>query len=547
MDLSVIIVNYNVRHFLEQCLLSVRKASENVECEIFVVDNNSADGSCSMVIRQFPEVKLIRNLYNAGFSVANNQAIRRSSGRFILLLNPDTLVEEDTFTMCLSFMKEHPDAGALGVKMINGSGKLLPESKRALPTPGTAFFKMSGLSVLFPKSQLFNRYYLGHLDDSATSEAEVISGAFMFIRKDVLDKTGLLDEDFFMYGEDIDLSYRILKTGYRNYYYPEVRIIHYKGESTGKANISYIIHFYKAMLIFVKKHFSGTGNRSLIFIIGFAVYFWGIIAIMKNFFRRVFLPLADALLLFTFFKLIIPVWEDYRFGGDYDYPALFTSLVVPAFTLVTVLSVYFTGGYRLPSRILNTLKGIVISSAAILVVYSLVPLDYRFSRAVILLGGLTAFIVILLNRLILVAAGSSLIVNPFPKIRRTIIVGEEEGVANIRNLLNDSESEYDLVGRVSVREDDQGQDVLGNLNQIREVIRINRINEIIYLTRELTASQIIDSMHLVSDCNVAIKIAPSGEKLIIGSKSVRHRKDLLPESETIFTVRSSVNTKEAAD
>ena len=166
MDLSVIIVNYNVRHFLEQCLHSVRKASENTDCEIFVVDNNSADGSCSMVIRHFPEVRLIRNLHNAGFSAANNQAIRLSTGKFILLLNPDTLVEEDTFTRCLTFMKGHPDAGALGVKMINGNGKLLPESKRALPTPGTAFFKMSGLSILFPRSRLFNRYYLGHLDSS---------------------------------------------------------------------------------------------------------------------------------------------------------------------------------------------------------------------------------------------------------------------------------------------------------------------------------------------------------------------------------------------
>jgi len=547
MDLSVIIVNYNVRYFLEQCLQSVRKASENVDCEIFVVDNNSADGSCSMVIREFPEVKLIRNLHNAGFSVANNQAIRFSSGKFILLLNPDTLVEEDTFTRCLTFMKEHPDAGALGVKMINGSGKLLPESKRALPTPGIAFFKMSGLSVLFPKSQLFNRYYLGHLDDSATSEAEVISGAFMFIRKEALDKTGLLDETFFMYGEDIDLSYRILKSGYRNYYYPEVRIIHYKGESTGKGNISYIVHFYKAMLIFIRKHFSETGNRSFIFIIGFAVYFWGFVALMKNFLRKGFLPLADTLLLFTFFKLIIPVWENYRFGVEYKYPVLFTGIIVPAYTLATVLSVYLSGGYRLPSRLADTLKGIIISSAAILVIYSLVPLDYRFSRAVLVLGGLTALIVISLNRLILLAAGASLIRNPFPKIRRTIIVGEEIGVNNIRNLLNDSEIKYNIVGRVSVREDDPGQDVLGNLEQIKEVIRINRINEIIFLTRELTASQIIDTMHLVSDCNVTIKIAPSGEKLIIGSKSLKHRKEVLPEGDSLFRIMSSRNTKDSAE
>jgi GT2 family glycosyltransferase len=534
MELSVIIVNYNVRHFLEQCLQSVRKASEKVECEIFVVDNNSADGSCSMVINQFPEVRLIRNLHNAGFSAANNQAIRVSSGEFILLLNPDTLVEEDTFSRCLEFMRGHADAGAIGVKMINGSGKLLPESKRAIPTPGTAFFKMSGLSVLFPKSQLFNRYYLGHLDDSSTSEAEVLSGAFMFIRKEALEKTGLLDETFFMYGEDIDLSYRILKAGYKNYYYPEVRIIHYKGESTGKGNISYIVHFYQAMLIFIRKHFTGKGYRSYIFIISAAVYFWGFISIMKNFFRRGFLPIADAVLLFSFFKLIIPAWENYKFGTDYNYPALFTGIIVPAYTLATVFSIYLSGGYRLPSKLTDTLKGIIISAAVILAMYSLVPLEFRFSRAVVVLGGLAALIIIPLVRMILAFTGSSLIKNPFPKTRRTVIVGDDVGVANIRNLVEDSEIKYNIVGRVSVRQDDPGQDVLGNLEQIKEVIRINRINEIIFSTRELTASQIINSMHLVSDCNVTIKIAPSGEKLIIGSKSVKHSKDILAAGDSIL-------------
>ena len=525
MDLSIIIVNYNVRHFLEQCLHSVRKASEDIDCEIFVVDNNSADGSCSMLISQFPEVKLIRNLYNAGFSVANNQAIRLSTGKFILLLNPDTLVEENTFTRCLAFMNEHPAAGALGVKMINGNGKLLPESKRALPTPGTAFFKMSGLSVLFPKSQLFNRYYLGHLDSSTTTEAEVISGAFMFIRKEALEKAGLLDETFFMYGEDIDLSYRLLKAGYKNYYFPETKIIHYKGEST-KGNINYIVHFYKAMVIFVKKYYMENGHRGFFYIVRTAVYFWGLIALLKNFFKRIFLPVFDALLLSTLFSLIIPLWENYRFGGGYSYPDLFHKIIVIGYTAVTVLTVFLAGGYKLPSKLMDVIKGIAFSTIAILVIYSMLPLDLRFSRVVVLFGGLSALIIIPFYRFLLSLTGLEFVINPLTKTRRTVIAGDEDGLNNIKDLIKDSGSNYLIIGRVSARQDDLGSDVLGNLEQIKEIIRINRINEVIFSTKGLSASQIINTMHLLSDSNVKIHIAPTGEKLIIGNKSINRRKDV---------------------
>ena len=537
MDLSVIIVSYNVRHFLEQCLHSVRKASEKTDCEIFVVDNNSADGSCSMVIRQFPEVKLIRNLYNAGFSVANNQAIRLSSGKFILLLNPDTLVEEDTFSRCIAFMDGIPDAGALGVKMINGSGKLLPESKRALPSPGTAFFKMSGLTFLFPRSRLFNRYYLGNLDSSTTSQAEIISGAFMFIRKEALDKTGLLDEAFFMYGEDIDLSYRLLKAGYKNYYFPEVKIIHYKGESTRKGNINYIIHFYNAMLIFVKKHYLENGYGGFFYIIRTAVYFWGLIALIRNLLRKVFLPLADATLLFVLYMLIIPLWENWRFGGEYRYPDIFHKIIITSYTVVTALAIFLSGGYKLPSKLMNAIKGIAYSTTAILVIYSLLPFDFRFSRAVVLLGGLSALIIIPLYRFLLSITGLGLVVNPLIKSKRTVIAGDEEGFNNIRDLLKCSGVNSIIIGRVSARRDDLGPEILGNIDQVKEIIRINRVNEIIFSTRGLSASQIINSMHLLSDLNVKIHIAPVGEKLIIGSKSVDHRKDIFSVGNSIFRLR----------
>jgi len=259
MELSVIIVSYNAKEFLKRCLDSVLVASENVSCEIFVVDNNSADGSADMINESFPSVKLIANNENRGFSRANNQAIRISAGRFVLLLNPDTVIGPDTFSKCIDFMHRNEDAGALGVKMINGQGQFLPESKRAFPWPGTAFFKSFGFSYLFPKSAFFNRYYLPSVDENETSLAEVISGAFMFLRRKALERSGLPDEDFFMYGEDIDLSYRLLKSGYKNYYFPEVSIIHFKGKSTRRDGFKDIQLFYEAMRIYVKKR-SDEGN-----------------------------------------------------------------------------------------------------------------------------------------------------------------------------------------------------------------------------------------------------------------------------------------------
>lgn len=253
MELSVIIVSFNVKKYLRDCLLSVKNAVQNIYCEIFVVDNNSEDGSAEMVKSEFPDVRLIENKVNSGFSAANNQAIRLSSARFILLLNPDTIVEKDTFSKCIDFMNHTADAGAIGIRMTDEEGKFLPESKRAFPDPLTAFFKTFGFSYFSPKSKVLNRYYLPQVDIMETSLTEVISGAFMFLRRDALEKAGLLDEDFFMYGEDIDLSYRLFQTGYRNYYCPEIRITHFKGKSTSRKGYKDILHFYKAMRIYVRK------------------------------------------------------------------------------------------------------------------------------------------------------------------------------------------------------------------------------------------------------------------------------------------------------
>jgi GT2 family glycosyltransferase len=524
-DLSIIIVNYNVRHFLEQCLGSLKKASGRIKCEIIVVDNNSADGSCSMVSSRFPEAFLIRNSSNLGFAAGCNQGIKISKGKYILLLNPDTVVEEDTFDKCINFMEMHPEAGATGVKMINGSGRLLPESKRAFPTPLTAFFKMSGLSAIFPGSRFFNRYYLGHLDSSKTSEADILSGAFMLIRREAIEKTGPLDESYFMYGEDIDLSYRLTRTGYKNYYFPETRIIHYKGESTRRSDLNYLIYFYRAMLIFIRKHFTGNGYLVLRILLNIAVYFHGILAVIKNFGKRYFLPMLDAAIIIAVFLLLIPAWEKIKFGGSYHYPGNFTAILLPSYTSAILISVWLSGGYKIPSRFKNVIRGLAIGTGSALAIYSLLPQDLRFSRAVVLFGGLISAALIPAARLLIAVTGTSIVRNPFPLTRRIAVAINENGYSDICNLLKSRDKRVEITGRISLSDNDLGNEVLGNIDQLKEIIRINRITEVIFSTRDITAAQIISSMQVLSDINIAFRMASPGEKVIIGSRSLHLHED----------------------
>ena len=254
MVVSVIIVNYNVRYLLEQCLRAVSRAMEGLDAEVFIVDNHSSDGSIPFLEPLFPSFHYLRNEKNNGFAKANNQALARAAGQYVLFLNPDTIVPEDCLKKCISFMDAHSQAGAMGVKMINGHGRFLKESKRGFPSPQASLWKMTGLSAVAPRSKLFAKYYLGHLSANETNEVDTLSGAFMFVKKEALDKTGGFDERFFMYAEDIDLSYRIIKEGYKNYYYPGIVILHYKGESTLR-DAAYIKQFYRAMDQFVEKHF----------------------------------------------------------------------------------------------------------------------------------------------------------------------------------------------------------------------------------------------------------------------------------------------------
>lgn len=263
LKLSVIIVNYNVKYYLDQCIRSVLRAFEemNTPAEIIVVDNHSTDGSVDYLEQRYPQklfpmVRFVRSAHNLGFARANNIAIRQSRGEYVLLLNPDTIVGEDALKASVNFMDVHEDAGAVGVRMLGAQGRRAMESRRGLPTPMVSFFKMLGFCNRWPHHRLFGKYYMGYLPWDEPSQIEVVSGAYCMLRRKALDEVGLLDEDFFMYGEDIDLSYRVLKGGYHNYYLP-VDILHYKGESTQKSSFRYVHVFYEAMLIFFRKHYSG--------------------------------------------------------------------------------------------------------------------------------------------------------------------------------------------------------------------------------------------------------------------------------------------------
>ncbi len=279
MDVSVIIVNYKVPDYIYQCVLSLKKALIHYDYEIFVVDNNSQDNSSDFLNKYHKDIIYIQNNDNLGFSRANNIAIKQAKGKYVLIINPDTFVSEDIIDICVDFMNSHEDAAACGVKMFSAQGKYARESKRGIPKVFTAFCKLVGLCTLFPKSKLFGKYYMGHLNENEVCEIEILSGAFMFVRNDAFEKVGVFDEDYFMYGEDIDLSYRFLKAGYKNYFLP-IPIIHYKGESTQKISYQYVNNFNKSMIIFFKKHFS-IYSWLLEFPILSAVYFKALIGYFK--------------------------------------------------------------------------------------------------------------------------------------------------------------------------------------------------------------------------------------------------------------------------
>ncbi len=528
MKISIVIVNYNVEYFLEQCLNSVRRALQGVEGEVFVVDNNSVDGSLKMLSQKFPDVKVIANKENVGFSRANNQAIRVSTGEYVLLLNPDTVIEDDTLIKCIAFMDAHPDAGGLGVKMVDGKGNFLPESKRGLPTPAAAFYKMFGLAKLFPHSKRFARYYMGHLSNDETNEVEILAGAFMMMRRETLDKVGLLDETFFMYGEDIDLSYRITQGGYKNYYFPETRIIHYKGESTKKTSVNYVFVFYKAMEIFAKKHFGQKRAFWFSFFINMAIYFKAFLALLSQFFHKIAIPFLDAVLGYGGLAAISYFWgKSMVYQGAGSYPSTLFAVVLPAYILIWLLFTYFAGGYDKPYNIGKAIFGVSIGSVFVLMLYALLPESLRFSRALILFGTLWLALEMSLIRLVGIWMGKESFLSKRNAKKRFIIIGSPEEVHRVESLIQSTSIKPDFIGLVSSEsKGETPEGFIGRINQVPDIINIYAITEVIFCSKDVPHQVIIDKMVDWHASKVDYKIAPEDSLSIIGSNSINTRGDL---------------------
>ena len=539
--LSVIIVNYNVCYFLEQALLSVRRAVEKLgqPVEVFVVDNNSADGSVAMVRARFPEVILLANHDNPGFSKGNNQALRRATGQYQLLLNPDTVVEEDTFRACCDFMDAHPTCGGLGVKMLDGQGRFLPESKRALPTPAVAFYKMFGLARLMPKSRTFGRYHLGFLDKDETHEVEVLSGAFMLLRQAALAQVGLLDEDYFMYGEDIDLSYRLTQGGWQNYYFPGTRIIHYKGESTKRTSVNYVFVFYRAMVIFAQKHFAPGRAGLFSLLINAAIWLRAGAAVAERLLLRAAPVLLDAGLIWGGMYFLKTYWERNHKFVPGDYPPQYMAVAVPAYIIVWLTSTYLSGGYDQPVRTSRIVRGVAVGTLLISAASNFLD-AWRFSKALIILGGAWATAALVGRQLLAHFLKYKNLRLSERHQKNIAIVGSGPESQRVRQLLEAAHVSARVIGYVRVvgqpeteaapaRPDHSPthpfthspiEEPLGELRQLADIIRLYALNELIFCGKDLPASQIIALMlSLPADPPVAYKILPEDSQYIIGSSS----------------------------
>ena len=525
--LSVVIVNYNVKHFIEQCLYSVIKASKDIPCEVFVVDNNSVDGSVELIKEKFPQVKLIVNESNKGFSVANNQALNIAKGEYVLLLNPDTVVQEDTFIKTLLFMDNHPKAGGLGVKMLDGQGNFAPESKRGLPTPLVAFYKMFGLSKLFPNSKRFGRYHLSFLPKNEINEIDIISGAFMLMRKSVLDIIGFLDETFFMYGEDIDLSYRITKAGYKNYYFPDTQIIHYKGESTKRSSINYVIIFYKAMVIFSKKHFSGSHAFWFNTLINFAIFLKAGLALLYRFFKTFTLPLFDFIITTIGLFAIKTIYQQKTGLNEDIYSENLINVAFPLYALTWILMIFLNGGYDKPIKLLKIITGVLFGTVFILIGYSLLPESLRFSRALIIFGTLWSLLFFTLSRVLFHLLKFQSYTLTEGKTKRIAIIGEEEEFNRVFDLLKQTNVKPSFLGFIDAGKNHLNNSYfIGTINQIDEIIKVHTINEIIFCAKDISSQSIINHMLTLVSSGVDFKIAPPESLSIIGSNHIDTAGDL---------------------
>lgn len=516
MQLSVIIVNYNVKFFLEQCLCSVAEALREVDgWEVFVVDNTSSDGSIAYLSEKFPWAKFIANARNVGFAKANNQALRLSKGAFVLFLNPDTIVPENGFAKCIGHFYATPRCGAIGVRMIDGGGRFLPESKRGFPSPAASFFKLSGLSSLFPRSRVFNYYALGHLDALSDQVVDVLAGAFMMLRGDFARRADGFDEAFFMYGEDIDLSYRVQKAGLENHYLASVAIIHFKGESTKKGSLNYVKMFYNAMIVFVDKHYPKAEARFFSWLVRAAIVGRAGLSVFSASVGRAFLPFLDALIVFGSIKAVETAWtiafrNDVPFRLQY-YPLGFAALTV-AFLATSALAGLYDKPFRSAKPFTSGLSGIV----AMVAVYGLFPDGMQFSRAVVLLGGLASVFCIYGIHSLMARSGRLGTLDEGYKFQQTVAVANVGEYEKMKAIYERSGLADRLLGRVAPKARQDTGNSIGQLSELKTLIAKLNIREIVFCQGELTYGSII---RLVQELpgNICFRFMGGASEAIVGS------------------------------
>ena len=489
------------------------KAVGNIKTEVFVVDNNSSDDSRDFFKDKFSSVKFIWNKENIGFSKANNIALKEATGKYILFLNPDTLLPEDCLEKSIAYLELHSEAGALGIKMLDGSGNFLKESKRSFPSPATSFCKLSGLAKLFPHSKVFAKYYLGNIDEEKNHEVEVLAGAFMLIPKKIIDSVGSFDESFFMYGEDIDLSYRIREAGYKNLYFADSSIIHFKGESTKRGGLNYVRLFYKAMSIFTRKHY---GNRAFVFnlLIHVGILLRAFLSSVKRFIKWIGMPVIDGTIILMSFWLVKFFWNLYV-KRDVNYSPNMLIIAFPFFTLLFLIASYYSGLYDNGFKQKRLNHSTIIAFALLLSVYALLPESIRFSRGILVFGSLLAFVLMTMIRWWLVKWNVIEGDEKSDEHRQTLIVGTQKEFEEVNTIMQNAGMEERVLGRIDVN--GNKTNAIGKIEDINRLLTTYSIKELIFCEGELSFKKIIGLMKISR--KVRIKFYAFNATGIIGSNS----------------------------